>query len=405
MALCGVHLTGGRARAGRGDGPPGRLRASGARPANMRAEPGGAKGRAGATSPVSRSGVCRRWGAAVVSTAASIRARSIPSPGHAVTLLVAILAILAGLALLWGGGEILVRGAVSLARLAGLTTAVIGLTVVAMGTSLPELTVSLLAAVRGQPDISVGNVVGSNLFNIVVILGVAALVRPLPVHGTAAKVDWPIVVFSSALFVVLIRDGSIDRPEGVLLSIGLVAFVMFSVWLARREMKAEEARELAEEVAELTPPGSWRDIGTALTLLVAGLGAMVLGGNVLVNGSVSLARLAGVTERVIGLTIVAAGTSAPELAASIVAARKGHADLAIGNLLGSSVFNLLGILGVTAIVHPIAVSPEIIHSDAWWMLGSAVALFPLMRTGRKISRLDGTLMLIAYAVYLTLLLR
>ena len=321
------------------------------------------------------------------------------------TLLVAILAIVAGLALLWGGGEILVRGAVSLARHAGLTTAVIGLTVVAMGTSLPELTVSLLAAVRGQPDISVGNVVGSNLFNIVVILGVAALVRPLPVHGTAAKVDWPIVVFSSALFVVLIRDGSIDRPEGVLLSIGLVVFVMFSVWLARREMKADEARELAAEVAELTPPGSWRDTGTALTLVVVGLGAMVVGGNVLVNGSVSLARLAGVTERVIGLTIVAAGTSAPELAASIVAARKGHADLAIGNLLGSSVFNLLGILGVTAIVHPIAVSPEIIHSDAWWMLGSAVALFPLMRTGRRISRLDGMLMLIAYAVYLTLLLR
>lgn len=321
------------------------------------------------------------------------------------TLLIALLLIVAGLALLAGGGEILVRGAVSLARLAGLTTAVIGLTVVALGTSLPELTVSLLAALRGQPDIAVGNVVGSNLFNVVVILGISALIRPMPVHGTAARVDWPIVVLSSGLFILVIRDGTIDRLEGAFLTTGLIAFVMFSVWLARRQVRRGESQALAEEVAGLTTPGKWRDVGTALSLVVAGLGAMIFGGNLLVSGSASLARLAGVSERVIGLTIVAAGTSAPELAASIAASRKGHADLAIGNLLGSSVFNILGILGVTAAAHPIAVAPEIIRSDAWWMLGTTVALFPLMRAGRKISRVDGAIMLAAYLVYLVLLLR
>jgi cation:H+ antiporter len=321
------------------------------------------------------------------------------------TILLALLLIVGGLLLLAGGGDVLIRGAVSLARLAGLTTAVIGLTVVAFGTSLPELTVSLLAALRGQPDIAVGNVIGSNIFNIMAILGASALARPIAIHGTAVKVDWPVMLVVTAVCLVVIRDGQIDRFDGAAFVLGLVAFVSFAVWLARREVRGAEAQELAETVAEHVPPAGWRDVGKSLLLVVAGLAALVVGGRFLVDGAVQLARIAGITERVIGLTIVAAGTSMPELAASVAAARKGHADIAVANLLGSNVFNILGILGLTSLVTPIAISPAVIRSDAWWMLGTAAALFPLMRVGRNITRLEGAFLLAVYTIYVGLLLR
>lgn len=320
------------------------------------------------------------------------------------TILVALLLVGAGLGLLAGGGDILIRGAVSLARLAGLTTAVIGLTVVALGTSLPELVVSGLAALRGQPDIAVGNVIGSNIFNIAAILGVTAIVRPVPIHGTAVKSEWPIMVLASALGLLVMRDGLIDRFEGAFFVLGLVSFVAFSVWLARREVKAAEARDLAESVAAHSPPASWRDVGKSLLLVIGGLVALVIGGRLLVDGAVQLARIAGVTERVIGLTIVAAGTSTPEMAASVAAARKGHSDIAVANLLGSNVFNLLGILGSTAVLTPIPVAAEIVRSDAWWMMATAVVLLPLMRVGRRITRAEGGLLSAGYVVYVILLL-
>lgn len=320
------------------------------------------------------------------------------------TILLALLLVGAGLGLLAGGGDILIRGAVSLARLAGLTTAVIGLTVVALGTSLPELVVSWLAAFRGQPDIAVGNVVGSNIFNIAAILGVTAIVRPVPIHGTAVKVDWPIMVLVSGLGLLVMRDGLIDRFEGAFFVAGLIVFVAFSVWLARREVKGAEAQELAASVAAHAPPTGWVDIGKSLLLVVGGLVALVIGGRLLVDGAVQLARIAGVTERVIGLTIVAVGTSAPEMAASVTAARKGHSDIAVANLLGSNIFNLLGILGTTALLAPIPVAAEMIRSDAWWMMGVALVLFPVMRVGRRITRLEGGLLFLGYVAYVILLL-
>ncbi|HSA54106.1 MAG TPA: calcium/sodium antiporter [Gemmatimonadaceae bacterium] len=320
------------------------------------------------------------------------------------TILLALLLVLAGLALLAGGGDILIRGAVSIARLAGLTTAVIGLTVVALGTSLPELVVSLLAASRGQPDIAVGNVVGSNIFNIAAILGVTAVIRPVPIHGAAVKVDWPIMVLVSALGLLVMRDGAIDRFEGAFFVMGLIGFVSFSVWLARREVMGAEAQDLAQSVAAHSPPTGWQEVGTSLLLVAGGLIALVIGGRLLVDGAVQLARLAGVTERVIGLTIVAAGTSAPEMAASVAAARKGHSDIAVANLLGSNIFNILGILGATALVTPIPVALELVRSDAWWMMGVALVLFPLMRVGRSITRLEGGLLFAGYVTYVALLL-
>jgi cation:H+ antiporter len=315
-------------------------------------------------------------------------------------LLIAFGLVVGGLSLLAIGGDVLVRGAVALARAAGLTTAVIGLTVVALGTSMPELVVSMIASIRGQPDITVGNVVGSNLFNTLIILGLMAVVRPVTIHSAAVKVDWPVTVLVTALAILVFRDGTIDRPEGIVFTAGLISFVAFSVWLARREVTRAEAQPIVERVEGPVARDGTRALLQSTALVITGLAALILGGRLLVDGAVQLARLAGITERVIGLTIVAAGTSAPEVAASLAAARKGHGEMAVANLLGSNIFNLLGILGITALVTPVPVAAEILRSDAWWLLASAVVLFPLMRTGRKVTRVDGILLLLAYGVYL-----
>jgi cation:H+ antiporter len=321
-----------------------------------------------------------------------------------VAILIALLLVVAGLVLLAVGGDVLIRGAVSLARLAGLTTAVIGLTVVALGTSLPELVVSLLATLQGQPDISVGNALGSNIFNIIVILGAASVVYPIPVHGNAVRVEWPVMVFVSALAVIVVRDGTIDRVEGGLFVLGLFTFIAFSVWFARREVKAAEANAIVGLVEPATAATGREGVMRSAGLVIVGVAALVIGGRLLVDGAVQLARLIGMTERVIGLTVVAAGTSAPELAASIAAARRKHADIAVANLLGSNIFNILGILGTTALVMPIPVNPAIVSTDVWWALGAAVGIFPLIRVGRDITRIDGTILLTAYGVYLVILL-
>ena len=320
------------------------------------------------------------------------------------TLLAASGLCLLGLLLLAGGGELLVRGATAIARLAGVTPAVIGLTIVAVGTSVPELVVSLLAAAQGQPDIAVGNVVGSNIFNVVGVLGVTALVSALPVHGTAVRLEWPFMFVASCLVVLLARDGLIDRLEGGFMVTALVLFIAYMVWLGRREVAGSERAEFEEEVA-------WRTIrGRAATLGIAGgavlLGLLLLGtgGRSLVTGAVELARLAGVSERVIGLTIVAIGTSMPEVAASVIAALRGRTDVAVANLIGSNIFNLLGILGSTALYRPIPVARAMLHGDMVWMVVTAFLLFPVLRTGMRVSRLEGVLLLGVYVAYLFTLL-
>lgn len=319
-------------------------------------------------------------------------------------LLVALLFIVLGVALLAAGGDILVRGSVSLARLLKVSTAVIGLTIVAMGTSMPELAVSLLAALEGRSDIAVANVVGSNIFNVAVILGAAALALPLVVHVTAVRLEWPFMFVTSFIFLLLVRDGLLDRLEGGFLLVGFAGFTAYMVRLARREVTPPESAELEAGFAtKLTRPRAHQaalDVG----LVVLGLGLLVAGGQVLVRGAVTIAELAGMSERVIGLTIVAAGTSMPELATSIIAARRGQADIALANIIGSNIFNIAGILGIVALVRPQHVNPQIIASDAWWMVGTALILWPLMRSGMKIGRLEGLLLLAGYGVYLTLLL-
>lgn len=323
--------------------------------------------------------------------------------------LLAVVMVVAGLALLAGGGEALVRAATTIAERAGVTPAVIGLTVVAMGTSLPELVVSAVATLDGQPDIAVGNVIGSNIFNVAAALGLTALVMPLPVHGNAVRLEWPFMFLASIACLLLARDGALDRMEGGFFVVALVLFVAYTVRVARRETSKAEARDLAAEVEarDLDAPATTAAPATAVTLLVLAIGlvALVAGGRLLVDGAVALARLAGMSERQIALTIVAGGTGAPELATSLMAALRRRADVAVANMIGSNIFNILGILGLSAIIAPLRVSPAMIASDMWWMIGTALLLYPLLYSGLRLSRVEGVALLAGYVAYVALLLR
>jgi cation:H+ antiporter len=262
-----------------------------------------------------------------------------------------------------------------------------------------------VAGLEGQPDIAVGNVVGSNIFNVAGALGLTALLLPLPVHGSAVRLEWPFMFLASCLCLVVARDGLLDRAEGAFFVLAMALFVAYTVRVARREVQPVERAELAEAVDERTLPPRRRRAAVAGALVLVGVALLVVGGRLLVDGAVSLARLAGLSERVIGLTVVAAGTGAPELATSVVAALRGRTDVAVANMIGSNIFNILGILGVAALLQPLAVAPAIVGSDMWWMLGTALLLFPLMRSGSRLVRAEGAVLVTAYVVYVALLLR
>jgi cation:H+ antiporter len=307
-------------------------------------------------------------------------------------------AVLAGIALLYLGAEGLVRGSASLALRLGMAPLVIGLTVVAFGTSMPELVVSVGAALEGQGGLAVGNVVGSNIGNIGLILGISALIAPLAVHARIIRLDLPLLVLVSAGMAVLLGDGRVERVEGALLAAGLLGYVGFTLYAARRDGTPVGAEP--DGIVPAPHSSSALDAG----LIVGGLALLVLGARLLVSGAVTIASAAGVEEAVIGLTVVAIGTSLPELATSVVAALKGEGDIAVGNVVGSNLFNLLGILGVTALVRPLA-APGIGMVDLAVMLGAAVLLVPLMWTGRRVSRAEGGFLLAGYTAYVVHLLR
>ncbi|MCR4316713.1 MAG: calcium/sodium antiporter [Planctomycetes bacterium] len=305
------------------------------------------------------------------------------------------LLVLLGFALLFFGAESLVRGASSLAVRLGVSTLVIGLTVVAFGTSMPELVVSIDTALEGRGAISVGNIVGSNTFNIAVILGLSALVCPMSVKLKIVKIDAPIMVAVAILFLAIFFDSEISRVEGIVLLVGIVLYTVFSFALARREGPA--ADEIAGEVAKTK-------IWIIDVLFVAGgLGVLVVGSNVLVKGAIGLAKHFGLSDAFIGLTIVAAGTSLPELATSVIAAMRKKPDMAIANVVGSNIFNILGILGVASVIAPIT-APEVKDVDVYVMLGFSIALLPLLRSGFALSRREGFVLLAGYACYVAYLL-
>jgi len=313
------------------------------------------------------------------------------------------LMVVGGIALLGFGADLLVRGAVTIAKAARLSPAVIGLTIVSMGTSLPELTVSVAAALRGASDLAMGNVVGSNIFNVGAVLGISALILPMRVHGSAVRLEWPFMFLASFQLLLLARDGHLDRLEGGFFVVALAAFTSYAVMIGRTAVSGEEAADLAQEVHRRAPKADVRTIGFAIALVAGGVALLVVGGDFLVRGAVSLARAFGMTERLIGLTIVAIGTGTPELATSIVAARRGQSEIALGNVIGSNIFNVLGILGVTALVSPLTISSQMLGSDMWWMLGLSLVLLPMMRSRAVVSRVEGGLLLLAYGTYLALL--
>jgi len=305
-----------------------------------------------------------------------------------------IVSLAAGVLLLTIGAEALVRGASRLAGRLGVDPLLVGLTIVAFGTSAPEMVVSVTAARAGNGDVAIGNVVGSNVANILLILGTSALIRPPRVRARAIRGDVPIMIVVSLAMVPVLLDGRVGRVAGLALVAGILIYTALGVSLARREHDPEVETEFAE-LMRGWPRGALGETA----LVAAGLALLVWGSALFVGGAVGLARALHVSDALIGLTIVAVGTSLPELATSTVAAARGEGDIAIGNVVGSNIFNLLAILGVSAAVRPLQAS-GLARVDLLVMAAAAVLLLPLARSGMRISRAEGALMLAGYAAWI-----
>jgi cation:H+ antiporter len=314
-----------------------------------------------------------------------------------------IVFLIFGLVLLVGGAEFMVRGAARLASAAGISPLVVGLTVVAFGTSSPELAVSVMSAFKGGADLALGNVVGSNIFNVLLILGLSAVIVPLLVAQQLVRFDVPVMIGVSVLLFLLGLDGNIGRLDGVVLFSGVVAYTIFLIRQSRKESSAEVKAEYEDEYGGGKGSGS---LVKNLGLVILGFGGLMVGSNWLVESAVTIARAFGVSELVIGLTIVAAGTSMPEVATSVVAALRGERDIAVGNVVGSNIFNILCVLGFSSIVAPsgINVSAAALHFDIPVMIGVAVACLPVFFAGYQITRANGVVFLAFYGGYLVYLI-
>lgn len=313
------------------------------------------------------------------------------------------LLIIGGLIALVAGGEVLVRGASGLARTFGMSPLVVGLTVVAAATSAPELAVTVDAALSGSPGIALGNVVGSNVINVLLILGVSALVLPLAVSSQLVRADVPVLIGMSVLTLVLAHDGAISRLDGIILVVLLVAYVVLLLRMTRRR-NGEAAPARVEGVEEA---GSDRPIWFHALFIAVGVAMLVLGARLLVRGATEIAQAFGLSDLVIGLTVVAVGTSLPELATSVTAAIRGEREMAVGNVAGSNIFNLGMVLGAAGILAPegVPVSPGALELDLPFMVAVALALLPLAFTGYAITRFEGAVLVayfVAYTAYLLL---
>jgi len=329
---------------------------------------------------------------------------------------VSILMATVGLLFLLGGGEVLLRGAASLAVCLGLSPLLIGLTVVAAATSMPELVVTVTSGIEGVPDLGVGNVIGSNIANILLILGTAAVLWPIATRPEHVMRDGMVLLTATVLFTAFAFTSTVGRLEGSLMLVALVLYLVFSYFNDRRingKRSAEAAQAAADQDSaardaalkderriEKAParPGPLM----AMIFVVTGVGALVGGSHLLVDGAEDIARVLGVSDAVIGLTLVAVGTSLPELATAIVAGMRRHSEIALGNVLGSNLFNLLLVLGVLGFIIPFQVAEEMLSFDVWVMVGAVVVLLPVMMTGWRIGRREGAAFLIAYGVYVAM---
>lgn len=308
-----------------------------------------------------------------------------------------LLLLALGLAALVLGADLLVRGSSRLALACGISPLVVGLTVVAFGTSAPEVAVSVGSTLKGHSELAVGNVIGSNIFNVLFILGASALIVPLSVGVQVVRQEVPVMIGASVLLLVQSLDGVLGRAEAGLL---LLLLLTYTVFLVRQSRRARPAA--VQELADIVPPGRQdRHWSVQVLLIVAGLALLVIGANSLVQAASSTARALGISDLVIGLTIVAAGTSLPEVATSITAALRGERDMAIGNVVGSNTFNILGCLGATGLVAEdgLPISAGVQGFDLWVMLAVAIACIPVFLTGREIARWEGGLFLLYYVAY------
>ena len=313
-------------------------------------------------------------------------------------MLIPVLELLAGFAILTAGGHFMVRGAVSIALLSGLSTAVVGLTVVAFGTSLPELAVSVNAAANGSTDIAYANVVGSSIFNITVILGVTALFRPVIIARETRTIDYPSMLATLGLCLFMARDRLISQLEGSVLLLGLLVFLTLTYLRTRAAPPAPS--QGPEWDVPLRTDGSPAKLWVkSLGMVLLGVVALWAGSEFMVRGAVSIAQSWGISERVIGLTIIAMGTSLPELTTSVMAARQGEDEIAFSNLMGSNIFNVLAVLGVTSLMFPVPVHPQAAALDNWVMLASGVVLFPILWTSPTVNRWHGTALLAGFLVF------
>lgn len=305
--------------------------------------------------------------------------------------------VLSGFALLIAGGEIMVRGAVAIAQRLNVPPVVVGLTIVAIGTSAPELTVSIDAVLRGAPDIVTGNVVGSNLSNILLVLGIAALIKPVYAAPQLIRRDGMMMVISAALLVGFAQIGRIEWFAGILMLGLYVGYIGYCYWA--EQVRGDPSQELTiAEVEERS--GAPQKLLVSIGMFLCGLIGVIFGADLLVDGAVTLARDFGLPETVIALSVVAIGTSLPELAVSVIAACKGRSDVAVGNIVGSNISNVLFILGATSLVSPIDFAEQIINFDSWFMLAVTVMLIPVLVTGTRISRKEAFFFLSLYVLYI-----
>lgn len=309
-----------------------------------------------------------------------------------------------GLILLVVGAELFVRGAASLASLVGISPLVVGLTVVALGTSAPEIAVSVQASRGGEPDLALGNVVGSNVFNVLFILGLSALLVPLVVSQNLVRLDVPVMIAVSVLLILLASDGAVGAGDGAILLLLGLSYVAFLLAQSRRQVAA--SRESPGGGAPAASPGTPLGWARNLVLIAVGLATLVVGSRWLVQGAVTLAEALGVGSLIIGLTVIAAGTSLPEVATSVIASLRGQRDIAVGNVVGSNIFNVLFVLGLSSVAAPrgIPITSSVLRFDLPVMLAVAVACLPIFFTGHRIGRLEGALFLGYYVAYTTYLI-
>jgi len=305
-----------------------------------------------------------------------------------------------GLALLLFGGEVLIRGAVGLAKRAGISPFIVGLTIIGFGTSAPEVVVSVDAALSGSPGIAVGHVIGSNVANILLIVGAAALFMPLAVHPDALKRDGTMMAFATVLFIAIALMGTATWYHGVIAITVLIAYLAYSIWSDRQGNDA--VAQMHSDEGELLQSGLPDKLWVMLLALGIGLVALVAGSRFAVIGASAIAREAGISEEVIGITLVAFGTSLPELATAMVAAARKQADVCIGNVIGSNIFNLLGITGAAAIAAPLPFAASVVTFDIWVLLAVTVLFMWFMLTGRRIQRWEGLVLLLLYFTYISL---